>query len=355
MEPHRRKHLVSLGLFILDEFEFLDAEGKPTGKTQPTQIGGGTYTAIGARIWLPASAVGQLVDRGTDFPTWVQQELDRYGSDMWYFRDQTAAKTTRAVNRYRGELRDFDYLTPRIRLTPKDLVDTPLESPSQIHFVCSPTRASQIIRDADAYGAPDWAPFTIYEPIPVSCIPEELPSLKSILSRIDILSPNAEEALGLLSIDKAGENTPSVIEHAAATFLSFGIGKNGSGYVIIRCGAMGAYGATLSAGKLGGWWVPVYWTAEDGDAVVDVTGAGNSFLGGLSAGLLLANGNVQEAAMYATVSAGYIIQQTGPPRVEYKHDQLSGETAELWNGDLPHDRLATLRNRLNWSSTQRIN
>lgn len=62
----------------------------------------------------------------------------------------------------------FEYLTPRIRITPKDLFDTPLESPRQIHFVCSPTRASQILHDAHMYGVNDWTPFTIYEPIPVS-------------------------------------------------------------------------------------------------------------------------------------------------------------------------------------------
>jgi hypothetical protein len=50
--------------------------------------------------------VGQVVDRGTDFPTWVQQELDHYGSDMWHFRDQAAVQTTRAVNRYLGEFRE---------------------------------------------------------------------------------------------------------------------------------------------------------------------------------------------------------------------------------------------------------
>ncbi|KAG8700081.1 hypothetical protein FRC09_006180 [Ceratobasidium sp. 395] len=341
MATQRPKHFVSLGLFILDEFEFLDAEGKPTAKTQATQDPGNNPTR------LPASTVGQLVDRGIDFPAWVQQELDHYGSDMWHFRDQVTAQTTRAVNRYRGELRDFDYLTPRIRLTPKDLPGTSLESASQIHFVCSPTRASQVIRDADTCGAADWVPFTIYEPIPFRCVPEELPALKTILNRIDVLSPNAEEALGLLSIDKADENTPSVIEQAAATFLSFGIGKDRSGYVVIRCGAMGAYGATLSSGKVAGWWVPAYWTAEDGSAVVDVTGAGNSFLGGLSAGLLLANGDVREAVMYATTSAGYTIQQTGLPKVEYKRDQISGQTTELWNGDSPQDRLTILRNRLN--------
>jgi sugar/nucleoside kinase (ribokinase family) len=103
-------------------------------------------------------------------------------------------------------------------------------------------------------------------------VPEELPALKRILNRIDILSPNAEEALGLLSMDKAEESTPSVIEHAAATFLSFGVGRDGSGHVIIRCGALGAYSATLSDGVAKGWWTPAYWTLEDDNAVVDVTG-----------------------------------------------------------------------------------
>ncbi|KAG8691794.1 hypothetical protein FRC11_009559 [Ceratobasidium sp. 423] len=336
------KHFVSLGLFILDEFEFLDVTGNPTGKTLPTQVGGGgTYAAIGARIWLPASEIGQIVDRGVDFPISVQQELDHYGSEMWYFRDQPENKTTRAINRYTGELRDFDYLTPRIRLTPKDLPGTPLESPRQIHFVCSPTRATQIMHDADTYGAKDWKPFTIYEPIPFRCVPEELPALKQILHRIDILSPNAEEALGLLSIDKSRADDPSIIEHAAAQFLSFGIGKDRSGYVVIRCGAMGAYDATLKAGVVKGWWTPAYWTPTDTGAVVDVTGAGNAFLGGLSAGLYLSNGDVREAVLYATISAGYTIQQLGLPRVEYQ----GSETVGLWNGDRPKERLALLRRR----------
>ncbi|CAE6419714.1 unnamed protein product [Rhizoctonia solani] len=335
------KHLVSLGLFILDEFEFLDVMGKSAGKTISTQIGGGTYTAIGARIWLSASEIGQIVDRGFDFPATVQQELDHYGSEMWYFRDQSDSKTTRALNRYIGETRDFVYLTPRIRLTPKDLTGTPLESPSQIHFVCSPARASQIMRDADQHGVKDWKPFTIYEPIPISCVPEELPSLKQILHQIDILSPNAEEALGVLSINKSGVDDPRVVEFAAAQFLSFGIGKNASGYVIIRCGTMGAYSATLQGGIVKGWWTPAYWTSGDEGAVVDVTGAGNAFLGGLSAGLYLANGDVREATLYATVSAGYTIQQIGLPRVEYRVPD--GE--EFWNGDRPKERLALLKHR----------
>ena len=70
-EPRK---LVTLGMFIIDEFSFLDAAGKPTAghtlspqerahlpicsrspayilRFSPLQIGGGTYTNIGARIW----------------------------------------------------------------------------------------------------------------------------------------------------------------------------------------------------------------------------------------------------------------------------------------------------------------
>lgn len=67
------RHLVTLGMFIVDEFAFADENGCPTAKTLPPQGsyylhlnfaicafyngailqigGGGTYAVIGARIW----------------------------------------------------------------------------------------------------------------------------------------------------------------------------------------------------------------------------------------------------------------------------------------------------------------
>ncbi|KLO15658.1 hypothetical protein SCHPADRAFT_250738 [Schizopora paradoxa] len=70
-ESKNRAHFVSLGMFIIDQFEFLDAEGKKTGEELEPQVtdvvsilqfcvlnyqglqigGGGVYAAIGARIW----------------------------------------------------------------------------------------------------------------------------------------------------------------------------------------------------------------------------------------------------------------------------------------------------------------
>jgi sugar/nucleoside kinase (ribokinase family) len=54
--------------------------------------------------------------------------------------------------------------------------------------------------------------------------------------------------------------------------------------VVIRAGALGAcYTLTSTPGEVS--WVPAFWGPSDGGKVVDVTGAGNSFLGGLCAGL----------------------------------------------------------------------
>lgn len=325
---------VTFGLFIIDEFSFADEQGKPTGETVAPQIGGGgTYATIGARIWLPPDALGMIIDRGNDFPQDIQNRLLTYGSDIWHFRDDLNRVTTRSRNSYRGEYRGFEYITPRIRLTPCDLERTRLTRPASVHFICSPTRALQIISEIQEIQG--WNPTAIFEPIPDRCIPEELPSLKAVLPHITILSPNAEEALSLLSLPSIV--TKSAVENAALEFLKMGVGKENSGSVIIRSGALGAYVMTSDRQ---GQWIHAFWNSENIDKVVDVTGAGNSFLGGLAAGLSIENGNVYEATLYASVSASFTVQQLGLP-----HLTVSSDGVEEWNQDSPHRRLEVLRQR----------
>lgn len=54
---------------------------------------------------LPPSQVGMIVDRGHDFPISIEQNLLKYGREMWMFRDQSNHDTTRARNSYKGEHR----------------------------------------------------------------------------------------------------------------------------------------------------------------------------------------------------------------------------------------------------------
>jgi len=112
-----------------------------------------------------------------------------------------------------------------------------------------------------------WSPITIYEPMPDRCVPGELPSLIEVLPSISILSPNAEEAMGLLSIPLPV--TQVKIEEAAAKFIDYGVGEGGSGSVVIRSGALGAYVVSRAAE---GRWVEAFWGPNDPHHVVDVTG-----------------------------------------------------------------------------------
>ncbi|OJA15306.1 hypothetical protein AZE42_00950 [Rhizopogon vesiculosus] len=361
---------VTFGMFIIDEFDFADEQGKPTGQTIG---GGGTYATIGARIWLPPDTLGMIIDRGNDFPQEIEQKLLTYGPDVWHFRDHPDRCTTRSRNSYRGEYRGFEYITPRIRLTPHDLAGTRLSRPASVHFICSPKRALQILSEIQEIEG--WNPTTIFEPIPVRagfclravhrilnveqdrCVPEELPSLKEALPNITILSPNAEEALSLLSLPLIV--TKPAVENAASEFIKMGVGEGGS--VIIRSGALGAY---IITSDRKGQWIDAFWSSENIDRVVDVTGAGNTFLGGLAAGLLLENGNVHKgltvsymieahkantwvlnhsrvlATLYASVSASFTVEQLGLP-----HLTLNSGREEEWNYDSPRRRLEVLRQR----------
>jgi len=173
-----------------------------------------------------------------------------------------------------------------------------------------------------------------------SCTPEALPVLKEVLQYVDILSPNAEEALNLLSLPLPPNK--SMIEKAANKFLDFGIGIGGRGSVVIRSGELGAY--VKSRGK-NGVWIDAYWTGSQEDArhVVDVTGAGNSFLGGLAAGLTYSEDDVVEATLFGAVSASFTIEQEGLPSVTPNPEDQDWPN---WNGDSPRRRLAELRKRL---------
>lgn len=68
--------------------------------------------------------------------------------------------------------RSFEYLTPRIRITPNDLPIVNVSKPTTLHFICSPTRAAEIVKEVDQVEG--WSPITIYEPIPVRALPLHL-------------------------------------------------------------------------------------------------------------------------------------------------------------------------------------
>ncbi|GAA6028422.1 hypothetical protein JCM8097_007023 [Rhodosporidiobolus ruineniae] len=336
--------VASLGLFILDTFEWrtpeVDGTFTTTKRSESVIGGGGTYAMIGARVWLPPTRVGIVVDKGNDWPKEVEERLHTYGREMWVFREKPDEPTTRALNLYTGEHRDFKYLSPRKRLEPIDL-PAPLRTSRYLHLCCSPTRSlvinSQLLPPVNH--TPSWQPGLVYEPIPDRCVPEEMDSLRQILPHCAVFSPNHEEAWAFFGVSAAEaiRRGKAGIEAVAQRFFDEGAG----GAVVIRSGPLGAYAA--KKGEEQGVWVPAYHSYEDGTAtgkVQDVTGAGNSFLGGLMSGLVLHPDDLKTAVECASVAASFVIEQFGLPTVEADEAGV-----ERWNGVSPADRLAELQQR----------
>lgn len=168
---------------------------------------------------------------------------------------------------------DFEYLTPRKRLEPNDLPPR-LRTAQYLHFVCSPTRALVIA----AQLSPSFSPSLVYEPIPDRCTPDELPALREVLPLVRVFSPNHEEAAAFFGLgpEEVARGERGGIEDTARRFLDLGAAD----VVLIRSGPLGAY-AVRRGQEENGVWVPAYHSYADGRAtgkVVDVTGAGNSFL-----------------------------------------------------------------------------
>ncbi|KAL8278719.1 hypothetical protein RQP46_008788 [Phenoliferia psychrophenolica] len=302
--------VTSLGLFILDTFEWRDpANASATTKREESVLGGGgTYAIVGARMWLPPTALGIVVDRGNDFPQAAQDELDKMGSQMWSFRQQDRP-TTRALNLYTGEHRDFKYLNERNRLEPFDFPPA-LRSSSFLHFCCSPTRSLTIKSQL----TPSWAPTSpalVFEPIPDRCVPAEMDSLLLILPHLAVFSPNHEEAWAFFG--KSAEEVNAMgkpgIEEVAQKFQDLGAKQD----VVIRSGALGAF--ALRNGQKGVW-------------------------GGLMAGLELHPEDLVVATQMAAVSASFTIEQFGLPK--FAVGQVGSET---WSGGSPATRLAEMKAR----------
>lgn len=87
-------------------------------------------------------------------------------------------------------------------------------------------------------------------------------------------------------------------------------------------------------------WIPAYWTKENAAKVVDPTGGGNTFLGGLGAGLARGK-TMEEAVCWGSVAASFAIEQVGVPELGRNED---GE--EIWNGARVADRLKELQDRI---------
>lgn len=271
-----------------------------------------------------------LVDRGTDWsPDW-QRQLDQYVDTcalgagevgIWAYRSR-ADRTTLALNVFRGETRDFEYLTPKVRIEPHDLLmrDAKTDTyslPEVIHLVCSPERAAGIAKTSTAYSADgrgarrngdgsDQTPFLVWEPMPSDATPANLDACLSLFDQVHLFSPNHEEAACLLSVMLPDEEDDAAIvacvEAMVSKLLLLAAKKSTlarTPVIGLRSGRLGTYvepahvfSCNHSAPATAGFWVPAYHDRSMAHRVVDVTGGGNGWLGGFAAGMADAVANL---------------------------------------------------------------
>lgn len=273
---------------ILDDIIF------PDGRSAMASLGGGgTYAACGMRIWVEDAIVCGAV--GPDFDADILKRHGFANSGLVF----TDLPTPRAWQLFEENGRR----TQIPRVNPDDwfnqLVRIPVAQPipatlKALHFLGrGDAPEEQFVQSLAEAGV-----FISAEPIVgADSTAEELAVLRRCLPYFGIFSPGEPEAAILV-----GTQPPEEQLKALATM--------GPRIIALRQGAAGSLVYDRENGRF-------YRVPAAKAKVVDVTGAGNAFCGGLLVGWL-ETGDLRQAAAQASVSAALTIEQVGPPLIDAK-------------------------------------
>ncbi|KAF7871762.1 hypothetical protein EAF04_003869 [Stromatinia cepivora] len=339
--------LTTLGMCILDDLYF------PDGEIKSRVLGGsGVYSILGARLFLRgknAQRLSWLIRAGNAFPKEIEDKLQSWGTRLVIEKSEgDGVECTRGELRYfRGlngegggnlefESKTFKYVDGPYRIEPQHLSPYfDLLNSRAYHFLTSPiaalTQVPELLNMRHERGIQD-IPLIIWEPLPPTGEFLELENCMNALKVVDIFSPNHIELASFFGFDKSPDPfSRSVIEDFGNKIVQRGIGKDGKGTVVIRCGPEGC---CVWHRKQGKWiWMEPYWVGEEGkDIVVDATGAGNAFLGGFAVGWEKSDGDEMVGCVFGGVSAGVVCERVGVPVLDRGVESAVGNDMELWNG-----------------------
>ena len=236
----------------------------------------------------------------------------------------------------------FDYTAPALSVTPSDLKDTELLASRSFRLLYEPKKLQQQVCDllnlrSSFPSLPP--PLVVWEPSPPACIVDNLSSCFEAIKFVDVFPPNHLELLSLFGI-KCDSFSRSELEDITRKCLESGIGLRREGVAVVRAGE---HGCLLMCQDEDPVWMPPYYRSEEhGYAqgkVVDTTGAGNAFLGGLAVGYLETH-DWFDACCFGSVAANFVLEQIGVPKIE----RVLG--SEYWNGENARARLTSSESRL---------
>ncbi len=277
-------------LLIVGSIAFDDLD-MPTGEFRDVLGGAATYSSLAASLLTrPVRVVGIV---GTDFPDAHLAALSARGVDTAGV-ERAAGKTFRWHGRYSSDLASRTSLDTQLNVfadfspkIPASYRDSPFVLLGNIHPRLQVDVLDQVAR-----------PRLVVADTMNFWIEGQPDALARMLRRIDLLVINDEEARQLSGIHN--------LVRAAAD-----IRKRGPTTLIIKRGEFGA----LLFDEAGTFFAPAY-PLED---VLDPTGAGDSFAGGLL-GYLSACGEVTPASLrqglyFASALGSFCVEGIGPSRL----------------------------------------
>jgi len=275
--------LVSIGNIFIDDIVTW------TDEVHLGVIGGaGLHALAGCGVWN--KHLGIIASAGEDFRPYLD-ELHELGIDTeGILCDQE--KTNRAWQVFQpGDVRVEIMRDPNIKIKqviPKfEMLDRKYQDADGYHLIWNGSERNlfSLLEDIRKHNP---TASIVYEPSPEDCI-KKANFFKRLFLYIDGFSPSGSEGKNILKI-----NQP---ENIIKEFIGMGCKL-----IALRLGSDGSM-AGSSSGRI--FKVPVAKTH-----VVDVTGAGNAYVGGLLSGLSRYK-PVEESLAMASVSASFEIEQYG--------------------------------------------
>lgn len=278
----KKINIVTAGNITIDDIVL------PDGKTQMGVCGGDVlYSALGASFWM--ENVGMLTRTGNDFPKenlerCVKKNIDIDGAKVyegesvrnWVIYEYDG----RRYFIYRTDPGQLDYLSP----LPEDIPDNYLDA--ECFFLAAMPVEKQMKL---AVYLKDRGKTVILDPYEEDASNNK-EQLAGALKFTDIFMPSEEEERRFFgNLDH---------ETNIRKFANYG-----PGIVVIKLGDKGSVVYKKEEDKI--YRIPVYSTKA-----VDVTGAGDAFGGGFTAGFFITKDPVL-SAMYGAVSASFAIEDFG--------------------------------------------
>lgn len=292
--------LLMVGSLAYDDLEL------PSGTYENVVGGAASYTALCASTLAPVRIVGVV---GDDFDEAFLADLARRGVDIAGVERVAGGKSFRWRGRYAADLLSRETLDTQLNVfadfapkLPESYRDADFVLLGNIHpqlqlDVLEQTRAPKLV-------ATDTMNFWIGG---------EPALLGKVLAKTDLLIINDEEARQLSGIDN--------LRHAAKE-----IRARGPQRLIIKRGEFGA----ILFDDDGVFYAPGLLL----DQVMDPTGAGDSFAGGLLGYLTRAgevtSASLRHALLVATVFGSFCVEEVGPRRLmSVTRDEIGARLAEL--------------------------